>query len=80
MYENAKYALQFLELYDEPDGKYLDISRQILDSFLKEYGTESHYLECEGKKLDQDETQEACREYLEDLGVTEWISINFNKN
>ena len=51
-YENAKWALQFLEQFDEPDGKYLDISKRILDEFLKEYGSESAYYEAEGKKLD----------------------------
>ena len=40
------------EQFDEPDGKYLDIAIRILDSFLEEYGTESAYLDAEGKKLD----------------------------
>ena len=42
-----------------------------------EYGSESHYLECEGKKLDQEETYAYIRDYLTNLGVEEWISINF---
>ena len=51
-YENANLATKFLEQFDEPDGKYLDIAIRILDSFLEEYGTESAYLDAEGKKLD----------------------------
>ena len=35
---------------------YLQIAQKILDSFLKEYGSESSYLDAEGRKLDQDET------------------------
>jgi hypothetical protein len=66
-----------LEQFDEPDGKYLDVATKILDSFLREYGTESQYLEAEGRKLDQDETHAHITEYLLDLGVEEWISINF---
>ena len=61
----------------EPDGQYLEIAKKILDSFLKEYGTESNYLNAEGKKLDQDETHNYITEYLQALGVEEWISINF---
>jgi hypothetical protein len=34
-------------------------------------------LDAEGKKLDQDETHGAITKYLENLGVQEWISINF---
>jgi len=51
-----------------------------LDSFLKEYGSESAYLDAEGRKLDQDETHDYITTYLQDLGVEEWISINFQKN
>ena len=55
-YENAVYAQKFLEQFEEPDGKYLKIATDILDSFLKEYGSESAYLDAEGRKLDQEET------------------------
>ena len=55
----------------------MEIAIRILDSFLEEYGTESHYLDCEGKKLDQEETHQYIREYLANLGVEEWISVNF---
>jgi len=41
-----------LEQFDEPDGEFLDIAMEILDSFLQEYGSESNYLDAEGKKLD----------------------------
>ena len=43
----------FLEQYEEPDGTYFDIATKILDSFLKEFGSESAYLEAEGKQLNQ---------------------------
>ena len=69
--------MQFLEQFDEPDGEFLDIACQILESFLKEYGSETQYLDAEGRKLDQDETHNSITEYLNFLGVQEWISINF---
>jgi len=69
-----------LDQFDEPDGRYLDASKKILDSFLKQYGSESAYLDAEGKKLDQEETYKAIKEYLDKLNVGEWISINFQKN
>jgi len=37
----------------------------------------TQYLDAEGKKLDQDETHKYITDYLESLGVEEWISINF---
>jgi uncharacterized protein YfdQ (DUF2303 family) len=40
-----------------------------LDSFLLEYGSESAYLDIEGKKLDQEETAKYIMDYLENLGV-----------
>ena len=51
-YENALFAQKFLEQFDEQDGQYLEIAKTILDSFLKEYGSESAYLDAEGRKLD----------------------------
>ena len=70
-------AQKFLEQFVEPDGQYLEIAKKILDSFLKEYGSESNYLDTEGRKLDQEETHKYIKDYLQDLGVEEWISINF---
>jgi len=47
---------------------------------LLEYGTESAYLDAEGRKLDQEETHQSIKDYLDNLGVGEWISVNFQKN
>lgn len=69
-----------MEQFVEPDGQYLEIAKKILDSFLKEYGSESNYLDTEGRKLDQEETHKYIKDYLQALGVEEWISINFQKN
>ena len=55
----------------------MKIATDILDSFLKEYGSESAYLEAEGRKLDQEETHQYIKDYLSNLGVEEWISVNF---
>ena len=56
---------------------YLEIAKIILESFLKEYGSESAYHEREGRKLDQEETHQHIKEYIERLGVEEWIFVNF---
>jgi hypothetical protein len=48
-----------------------------LDSFLKEYGSESAYHEREGRILDQEETHQQINDYIERLGVGEWIFVNF---
>lgn len=67
----------FLEQFDEPDEVYLDVSKKIINSFLKEYGSETKYLDQEGRKLEQDEIYKFIKDYLDHLGVSEWISINF---
>lgn len=54
-YENAKFAQQFLDQFEEPDESYLETSVKIINSFIKEYGSESNYLEKEGRKLEQEE-------------------------
>jgi hypothetical protein len=76
-YENSAIALKFLEQFEEPNGDYLMAATKILDSFLAEYGSESAYLDAEGRKLDQEETHQAIKDYLDQLGVGEWISVNF---
>ena len=37
-------------------------------------------MESEGKILDQYETYDYIKDYLQDLGVEQWIQINFQKN
>jgi hypothetical protein len=37
-------------------------------------------LEAEGKKLDQDETFDYIQSYLRNLGVEEYIQVNFKQN
>lgn len=77
-YEDASAAKKFLKQFDEPDGQYLDIAIKIIDSFLREYGTQSNYLACEGKVLDQEETMMIIESYLSMLGIQELVSVNFN--
>jgi len=45
-----------------------------------EYGTETAYLEAEGRVLNQEETQSAIKEYLNELDIEEWVNIAFVKN
>ena len=48
-----------------------------MNNFLKEYGSETAYSELKGKVLDQEETQNAIKGYLGQLGVEEYVSVNF---
>ena len=66
-----------MEQFEEPNGKYLEIAIKILDKFLKEYGSETAYLEAEGKILNYYETYAAVDDYLTKLGVQDLVSINF---
>lgn len=48
-----------------------------MESFLGVYGSESSYLESEGECLSQEETERIFREYIEDLGFSEHLGIEF---
>ena len=43
-YDNEYQAQKLLDSFQEPDGKYLEIAKLILESFLKEYTSETAYL------------------------------------
>lgn len=44
---------------------------------MKEYGSETAHSALKGKLLDQEETHNAIRVYLGQLGVEEEVSVNF---
>lgn len=60
-----------------PSDKYLAIAIKILDSFLKVYGSESAYLESEGDCVSQEETERIFRDYIDNLGFSEALGIEF---
>lgn len=76
-YDNYAATLKFLSLYESPSDRLMPIATKILNSFLKTYGTETAYLESEGVCLDQEETERIFREYIEDLGFSEQLTIEF---
>jgi hypothetical protein len=47
----------------------MEIATRIISSFMKDYGSETNYLETEGKILDQEETEKHISEYLSYLGL-----------
>jgi hypothetical protein len=56
------------------------IATRILDAFLQHYGSETEYLISEGKILTQEETEKYFMDYLEQLGVTDQVILNFCEN
>jgi hypothetical protein len=57
----------------------MGIATDILESFLKTYGTETQYLESEGEIISQEETERVIMEYLEAMDVVDRIEINFQR-
>ena len=55
----------------------MDVAVKILDSFLEQYGSESHYLETEGDILSQEETEHIISNYLESLEFTDLLTLRF---
>ena len=53
----------------------MDLSKQILDSFIEVYGSESAYLETEGDIVGRDETYEVFTKYMEALEFQELLSV-----
>ena len=51
-----------------------------MESFLKEYGNESNYLETEGRVLTKEETEQVFTDYIEKLEFENLISLNFSEN
>jgi hypothetical protein len=47
----------------------MDIAKKIMDGFMTEYGSESVWLEQQGRIVTQEETQVAITDYLSCLGL-----------
>lgn len=81
-----KYIKQFFSEEKSPEGDPLAHSdllkhaTKILKNWLKEFKSETKYLESEGHVLTKDESEKIINEYIKELGVEKLISLNFNKN
>ena len=55
-YENYAATQKYLTQFKEPSEELLELSRNILDSFIAIYGSESNYEASEGEIVPRDET------------------------
>lgn len=62
------------------NDEYMKIATKILKSWLKDFKTESSYLQTEGPILTKEETERIINEYLEELEIEKLINLNFTKN
>lgn len=76
-YENYVATQKFLAQFKEPSEELLDLSKQILESFIEVYGTESAYLETEGEVVSREETVSAFTDYLEELEFEDLLTVQF---
>jgi hypothetical protein len=80
-YDNVNSTQRTLGLYSEPRSALLDTAKIIMESLLREYGTESRYLEeTGGDLLTKDETQEIFTSYIRSLGLENHINLAFAEN
>ena len=63
--------------FKEPSEEFMDLSKQILDSFINTYGSESAYLETEGEIISKEETLQTFTDYLEELEFGELLTVTF---
>ena len=56
------------------------IAKNILDDFLNHFKSESKYLLTEGNILTEEETEKYFLDYLEALGISDQLTLNFCKN
>ena len=59
--------------YEMPSQRYLKIAEKIMESFLKVFKSETGYLQSEGECVSQEETERIFREYIEELGFSEYL-------
>lgn len=74
-YENYAATQKFLAQFKEPSEEFLELSKQILDSFITIFGTESAYLETEGEVVSREETVTAFTDYLEELEFEDLLTV-----
>lgn len=68
-YDSPATNKRFLKMFPEPSFEFLPEAKQIIDKFLKTYGSESAYFESEGKVLTEKEQVETyINNYLDALG------------
>jgi hypothetical protein len=56
------------------------LATKIINGFLKTYKTESEFTKLEGRILNIKETEEYFTKYLQELDVTDKVTLNFSQN
>ena len=57
----------------------METAVKIIESFLKDYGNESNYMETEGRALSQEETEQIFTDYIKELDYENLISLHFSE-
>lgn len=80
-YKNEEQVEKFMKQFKaKPNSEFLKQSIRILKAFNKKFGSEKKYLNLEGKILTIEETEQYVNNYIKDLGVEGFITINFSPN
>jgi len=80
-YGNSKLITRMIKLFQKPKGNLLGLAVNIIESFLKNYISESKFLEDYGGNLmTKEETTEIFQSYIDNLGLSHHITIQFSYN
>lgn len=62
-------------------GEYTQVAKDICDTVIKKWGSETSYLdEVEGKVMNQESTTVAIKDYLRDYGLEDKVTLQFSRN
>jgi len=80
-YDDVQLAQKFINQFNPPNGELLDVAIKILTNCLDIYNSETNYLDEDGGRIiTQEETESFFKNYLEELGLLDQVSLNFSEN
>lgn len=80
-YTHPSINKKFIKMFPEPKDEYMPIAVKILNKFLETYGSESNYLETEGRTItEKEEVEQIINNYLDEHGqeLKSVSKINFS--
>ncbi len=80
-YKSSKMARRMIRCFKPPAGNLLPLATKIIEAFMKYYGSESQYLEKDGGDvLTLSETKVLFQKYIDDLALTELVTLDYSYN
>lgn len=76
-----EFSQEEYERFGAITDQFLDVSKHILDSVIKKYGSEDNFLEeAEGEIITKDEVESIIAQYLKENEIESVLKVNFTRN